>query len=149
MKNGTAFPFDDTESLRNFKPKFIAIKMQTLQSSPSLTIFLETVNSHFPPKVTRGAPFPANDSQRQCHRPIIEQNLTPRDKKITWVESNVSRHFLPPKSSFSNMKKTNKLRLCRRKKKKVFGYKFARSSCKSLKNNLLWGGPMATEQEKR
>ena len=30
---------------------------------------------------TRGAPFPANDARRQCHRPIIEQNLTPRDKK--------------------------------------------------------------------
>ena len=40
MKNGTAFPFDDTVSLRNFKAKCLAIfakfaflKMQTLQSA--------------------------------------------------------------------------------------------------------------------
>ena len=98
--------------------------------------------------ITRGAPFPANDSQRQCHRPIIEQNLTPRDKKLTWVESHVGRH-LPPKSSFSYMKEDKQATALLEDEEKVFGDKFACSSCASLKNDLLCGGPMATEQEKR
>ena len=39
-------------------------------------IFLETVNT-FPPNDHQRS-FPANDAQRQCRRPIIKQNLTPR-----------------------------------------------------------------------
>ena len=82
--------------------------------------------------ITRGTPFPANDSQRQCHRPIIEQHLAPRDKKITWVECNVGS-FFPQKSSFSYMKEELQATFLNEEKQKVFGDKFACWSCTSWK----------------
>ena len=44
MRNSTAFSFD-TKSLRNYKPKFLALKVEERP-----IFFFEAVNRHFPAK---------------------------------------------------------------------------------------------------
>ena len=47
------------------------------------------------------------------------------------------------------MKEELQATFLKEEKQKVFGDKFACWSCTSLKKDFRWGGPTATEQEKR